>query len=244
MKGVTVIGSTESALSVVNAIDSIAFDLNSSSFSETTNISNDYIFDSVLLNFSTNEVKTITITGPDGTILWGGTVDTTAANLGFNTTKQNFNLIFNQAFNANDNITVSVTQFGSAGTMDCILKIIEGSSTLTGSPVLGAGNEIIGRVIIQPVTDNNPQTFEDTSFVVGDSPVSLNLNTVLSRNATQFTVINDGAGSFKVAISNDGISFGGEHTMNNGETYNLELVSVHTIRITHVTDSAYRVIYI
>ncbi len=130
---------------VTNAIDQIAFDLNAAAFNTTTNLSNDYIFDSVLLNFSTAESKTITITGQDGTILLGGTVDTSSQNLLRNTTNQNFNLIFKQAFNANDNITVEVTQFSSAGTMDCILKVLEGTSFLSsGNPVLGAGTSIIG----------------------------------------------------------------------------------------------------
>ncbi len=63
-------------LIVTNAIDQIAFDLNASAFSEVTSISNDYIFDSIELNFSTAESKTITITSADGTILWCGSVDT------------------------------------------------------------------------------------------------------------------------------------------------------------------------
>ena len=121
-------------MSVVNSIDSTAFDLNAAAFSEVTAITKDYIFDSVVLNFSTAEAKTITITGPDGTILWGGSVDTSSANLGYNTTKQHFNLIFNQGFNANDNITVAVTQFSSAGTMDCVLKSRSGTNTLVGDP--------------------------------------------------------------------------------------------------------------
>lgn len=87
-----------------------------------------------------------------------------------------------------------------------------------------------------------PQTFEDTSFVIGDSPVSLDANTALSANATEFEVINDGAGAFTVALSNDGDTFTDEHTVKNGETYGLSNISVDTIRITHVADSAYRVV--
>ena len=90
----------------------------------------------------------------------------------------------------------------------------------------------------------SPQTFEDTSFVDGDSPATLDINAALGRNATEFTVINDGAGNFTVALSQDGTIFGDEHTMKNGETYSLEKVSVDKIRITHVADSAYRVIAI
>lgn len=109
--------------SITNAIDSTAFDLQASAFSETTSITNDYLFDSIELNFSTAESKTITITSSNGTILWGGTLDTTSDNLGRNTTARNFNLIFGQGFNTGENITVDVTQFSSPGTMDCILKV-------------------------------------------------------------------------------------------------------------------------
>lgn len=94
-----------------------------------------------------------------------------------------------------------------------------------------------------PRTDT-PVTFEDTSFVSGDSPVTLDINTALGRNASEFTVKNDGAGNFTVSISNDGSSFGDEHTMKNGETYSLDIISVDSIRITHVSDSAYRTIAI
>jgi len=99
-------------------------------------------------------------------------------------------------------------------------------------------------IVIDPVADANPQTFEDTSFVLGDSPAILDCNAALGRNATQFTLINDGAGSFTVATSNDGISFGDENTVKNGEIYSLENLSIDSIRITHVTDSSYRVVVI
>jgi hypothetical protein len=133
---------TEDSLSQVvmavnNAIDETAFDLNAAAFSEITNVINDYIFDSIELNFSTAEAKTITITSADGTILWGGDVDTTAANQGYLSTAKNIYLEFNRGFVANDNITVVVTQFSSAGTMDCILKTRSGSDTLIGSPHTG-----------------------------------------------------------------------------------------------------------
>jgi len=156
---------------VTNAIDKIAFNLNAAAFSETTNISNDYIFDSVLLNFSTTESKTITITGFDGTILLGGTVDTTSQNLLRNTTKQHFNLIFQQAFNAGDNITVAVTQFTSSGTMDCILKVKQGTTPLVGVPVLGAGDNVIGKVKI--VDEGGTATLD----VVGDGETVVVENT-------------------------------------------------------------------
>lgn len=120
-------GRTERPLSVINAINEAAYDLNASAFSEVTAITYDYILDNIELNFSTAEVKTITVTSFNGTILWGGSVDTSSSNLGYNTIKKHFSLNFGMAFNDGENITVAVTQFGSAGTMDCILKIKKGN---------------------------------------------------------------------------------------------------------------------
>jgi len=88
---------------------------------------------------------------------------------------------------------------------------------------------------------DNPKTFEDTSFVVGDSPASLDCNTALGRNATKGYIINDGPGDFTVALSTDGAVFGDEATVKVDETLTFEDISVDTIRITHVADSAYRV---
>ena len=131
-------------MAITNAIDSTAYDLNAAAFSETTNITKDYILDNIELNFSTTEVKTITITSADGTILWGGSVDTSTSNLGYNTTKRNFFLSLGRGFNANENITVAVTQLSSAGIMDCILKVKSGTNTLVGDPVVQGLDQILG----------------------------------------------------------------------------------------------------
>ena len=68
------------------------------------------------------------------------------------------------------------------------------------------------------------------------------MNTGLGRNGTQFSVQNDGSGNFTVATSNDGSIFGNEKTVQNGEVYAIDDLSIDTIRITHVADSAYRVV--
>ena len=103
--------------------------------------------------------------------------------------------------------------------------------------------KINGAQVVSPsiVSDKNPVVFIDTSFVVGDSPATLNANAQLSRNATQFSVQNDGTGNFTVSTSGDGAIFGDEKTVKNGEVYEFDDLSVHSIRITHVTDSSYRV---
>lgn len=86
-----------------------------------------------------------------------------------------------------------------------------------------------------------PFISEDTSFVSGDSPATLDINTFLGRDAFFWEIINDGPGSFTIALSNDGSIFGDEATVNQQEIYRLPNISVDSIRITHVSDSAYRV---
>lgn len=96
--------------------------------------------------------------------------------------------------------------------------------------------------VFQTARIDTPETFKDTNFVVGSSPVTLDCNTALGRNATEFLVFNDGSGDFTVSISNNGAAFGDEHTVKNGETYGFLDISVDSIRITHVADSAYRAV--
>jgi len=86
-----------------------------------------------------------------------------------------------------------------------------------------------------------PVVFETAALTAASSPITLDINDALGRNATEFTIINDGAGDFTVATSTDGTVFGEEYTMRNGETYSFQEVSIDSIRITHVTDSAFRV---
>lgn len=94
-----------------------------------------------------------------------------------------------------------------------------------------------------PLYPARHETFvsEDTSFVAGDSPVTLDVNATLRRNANQGFIINDGAGDFTVAISTDGTNFGTAFTMKAGETFDLAGENVDSIRITRVADSSYRV---
>lgn len=91
---------------------------------------------------------------------------------------------------------------------------------------------------------DNPEFFEDTSFVTGDSPVTLDLNAALGRNATEGTIINDGDGNFTVAFSTNGTDFGDEITLKKDDIFNFKDISVDSLRITWVADSAYRVIVI
>lgn len=91
------------------------------------------------------------------------------------------------------------------------------------------------------VVVDTPEYFEDTSFVTGASPVTLDINTALGRNATTLLIINDGPGNFTYQLSTDGSAFGDSITMKSGEFKEYEGVSIDSIRITWVSDSAYRV---
>ena len=83
---------------------------------------------------------------------------------------------------------------------------------------------------------------EDTSFVSGDSPVTLDVFSTLARKGSNGYVRCDGSGDIIVTISSDGTNFGNNIRMKSGETLNLRAISIDSIKITHSgTDSSYRV---
>lgn len=88
--------------------------------------------------------------------------------------------------------------------------------------------------------DGNSVSYEDTSFVTGDSPAVLDVFTDLGRNGHDGYIINDGAGNFTVENSFNGTTYGGLHTIKNGEILTLKGLTIKKIRITWVSNSAYR----
>jgi len=87
-------------------------------------------------------------------------------------------------------------------------------------------------------------TYEDTSFVTGDSPATHDINTDLGRNGRDGYVICDGAGDITIEVSDDGTSYGGTHTMKRGERLSLKGLDIDRIRITWVSDSSYRILVV
>lgn len=85
-------------------------------------------------------------------------------------------------------------------------------------------------------------SYEDTSFVTGDSPVVHDVNTDLSRNAVNGYIVCDGGGDIKIEFSDNGSDWGGQHTLKRGDVINLQGLSIDSIRVTWVTDSAYRIL--
>jgi len=91
---------------------------------------------------------------------------------------------------------------------------------------------------------DTPAFFEDTSFVAGDSPITIDFNTALGRNATQWWIKNDGNGEFKISFSTDSIIFWDEITIKIHEVYKWDQINVDSLRITWVSNSSYRALAI
>ena len=85
-------------------------------------------------------------------------------------------------------------------------------------------------------------SYEDTSFVTGDSPVVLDVNTDLGRNGRDGYLIVDGLGDITIEISDNGSSWGGSHTIKAGEILKLKGLDIDSIRLTWVSNSSYRVL--
>lgn len=86
--------------------------------------------------------------------------------------------------------------------------------------------------------------YEDTSFVTGDSPATHDVNTDLGRNAVDGYITCDGPGNILIEISNDGTTFGSQHTLKVEDTLDLRNIDVDKIRVTWVSDSAYRILVV
>ena len=89
------------------------------------------------------------------------------------------------------------------------------------------------------------QTFEDSSFVAGDSPVTLD---IYGSSLHEFPIAEgyiacDGTGSILVEIAQQGSDFGDQFTIKASEVVTLGYSRPGKIRITHSgTDSSYRVV--
>ena len=86
------------------------------------------------------------------------------------------------------------------------------------------------------------RTYEDTNFVTADSPATLDVNTDLGRDGRETQITNDGPGNISVEVSNDGVSFSTILTLLAGERFAVSDLRIDTIRLTWITDSAYRVV--
>ncbi len=162
-------------LAITNAIDETSYDLEAAAFSETTNITNDYILDNVEFNFTTAASRNITITTEDGTQIYSATSNTDTHLVVRN---------FDMGFNGGENLTVDVSQAGSACVMDCILKVRSGTNTLVGDPtvqgedVIAGGNYSIpldrGGRYLPTIVEEHTRIHEGIAYICTGSKTGLN----------------------------------------------------------------------
>lgn len=82
-------------------------------------------------------------------------------------------------------------------------------------------------------------SFEDSSFVTGDSPATHDVNAALSRNGHDGYIHNSGSGDLQYSISDNGTNYGGTHTLKAGAKAKLTGLDIDTIKITWVADTEY-----
>ncbi|KKM89208.1 hypothetical protein LCGC14_1250960 [marine sediment metagenome] len=140
-----------------------------------------------------------------------------------------------------------VTQPVSATNLD-----IRNLAPATDTVKIGDGTETASiNTSNQLETANTPQAYsgrtfkyEDTSFVTGESPITLDVNTDLGRNSRDGYIICDGGGNLLIEFSDNGTNYGSQHTLKSGEVISLTGLDIDKIKITWVTDSAYRILVI
>jgi len=88
------------------------------------------------------------------------------------------------------------------------------------------------------------KTYEDSSFVTGDSPAVHDFYTDKSAYAIDGYLVCDGDGDIQVDYTRDGIVYSDKATMKKGEQMDLLRLDIRKIRITWVADSAYRIVLI
>ncbi len=92
-------------------------------------------------------------------------------------------------------------------------------------------------------------TSEDTNFVVGDSPIEIDIFDKLTAGKSYRTAEGyircDGPGSIQIEIAETPASYGDALTLKSDEELTLSRSRVAVIKITHLgTDSAYRIVVV
>ena len=89
------------------------------------------------------------------------------------------------------------------------------------------------------------QSYEDTSFVTGDSPRVLEIRDDLSNKPSQAAwFINDGAGDIQIEIQNNEQSgYSDAFTTKTGEMFQLNGLNIRRVRLIWVSDSSYRAFF-
>ena len=93
---------------------------------------------------------------------------------------------------------------------------------------------VIGKV------QGNTVSYEDTNFTTGESPAVMDVFGTLGRNAYEGYFDNTGPGDILIEFSNDGTTYGGQHTLRGGDIMTLQNLNIAKIRLTFVDPSEYR----
>jgi hypothetical protein len=127
-------------LVVINAIESLAHNLQAAAYSQTTAIGGPYLLNRIELNFSTTASRSITITSSQGTKLYETAGDTS---LHIDIDAED------QAFESGDQITVAITQVASTCIVDVVVVITKGALPLSGNPTVEQGTSpwVIGGTV-------------------------------------------------------------------------------------------------
>ncbi len=84
------------------------------------------------------------------------------------------------------------------------------------------------------------KSYEDTAFVTGDSPAVHNFYGDMGRYVQDGYMIVD-SGEVQVDVTRDGINYGSKWTMKAGEKVSFLRMDIKKVRVTWVSDSAYRI---
>ncbi len=87
------------------------------------------------------------------------------------------------------------------------------------------------------------KSYIDAAFVTGSSPATHDINTDLTRNATQGFIANDGTGNISIKISESGAVTGEDAiVVEDGDILSLDGYNIDQLQVTWVADTAYRVV--
>ena len=98
--------------------------------------------------------------------------------------------------------------------------------------------------------DGNVLAYEQTSFASLATVVVLDVYSSLASlrpNGEQYIghsgyITNDGAGDFACEFSADGTNYGGYHTLYGGEELEFENINIRKIRLTRISETAFRIL--
>jgi len=91
---------------------------------------------------------------------------------------------------------------------------------------------------------HNPKKYEGTVATAG-SPVTLDVNTDLGKNAGDGYIACDGDGNLEIDLSYNGVDFEEDITIKDGEALSLQGLNIDTIKIdATANNTAYRVLVI